>query len=144
MDELRLRLFEDDLPVPGYKTAGAAGFDLYTRVTMDIAPGAIAYVPLNVAIEPPKGFWIQLCARSSLHKRGLMMGNGVGILDQDFVGDTDEYKAILYNFSDAIVTIERGERLVQAVVLPLHQVKITQVSELGNDSRGGIGTTGRH
>lgn len=144
MDELRLRLFELDLPVPEYKTVGAAGFDLYTRLTMEIAPGAIAYVPLNVAIEPPKGFWIQLCARSSLHKRGLMMANSVGVMDQDFVGDKDEYKAILYNYSDTTVTIKRGERLANAVVLPLYQVKITQVDELGNEARGGIGTTGRH
>ena len=130
------------MPLPEYKTAGAAGFDLCARVTTEIAPGAVEMVPLNVAMQVPEGHWILFAARSSLQKRGLMMPNGVAIMDSDFTGDNDEYRAMLYNFSGQPVTVERGERLVQAVIMPLVRFPILSVAQLGNPDRGGFGTTG--
>ncbi len=83
-----------------------------------------------------------LAARSSLHKKGLMLANGVGIGDRDFAGDNDEYHAALYNFSDSPVAIERGERLVQGMFKAYAVAEWEEVDALKNPTRGKFGTTG--
>ncbi len=141
--KIRIKRFDTSIPLPEYKTDLAAGFDLAAREEHTIEPGAVGYVPLNVAIEVPATHWVLVAARSSLHKRGLIMANGIGVGDADFAGDTDEYRAILMNTSDQAVTIEKGERIVQALILAREQVTIEEAEHLGNPDRGGIGSTGR-
>ncbi len=140
--KLKIKLFDQSLPLPKYQTPGAAGLDLYARETMEIPAKEIAHIPLNVALELPKGHWSLIAARSSLHKKGLMMANGIGIGDEDYCGDEDEYHAALYNFSEQTVTVERGERLVQLLILPREAVAIEAVESLNNKNRGGFGSTG--
>lgn len=138
----RIRRIDKNLPLPEYRTSGAVAFDLAARVSSTILPGGFAYIPLNVAIEPPDGYMVFLAARSSLHKKGLMMINGVGIGDRDFCGNDDEYHAALYNFSHEPVSIERGERLVQGMLKPYERAEWDEVDDLENPTRGGFGTTG--
>lgn len=141
--KIRIKRFDKGIPLPEYKTKGAAAFDLSARMSVAIAPKTIAYIPLNVAIEPPEGHYVALFARSSLHKRGLMPANGVGVIDPDYSGDEDEYKAALYNLSEETVVIDRGERIMQAVIAPYTHAELEEVDHMGNGSRGGFGTTGR-
>jgi len=138
-----IKRFDLDLPLPEYKSSGAAGIDLYARLSITIAPHQVTRVPLNIALGLPPGYFALLTARSSLHKKGLMMANGVGIGDYDYRGDEDEYQAALYNFSDQPVTIERGERIVQLLILPIDRVQFTEKSSFSHPSRGGFGTTGK-
>lgn len=140
--KLKIKRFDQDLPLPEYKTDQAAALDLYARVDTVISPGKIGYAPLNIALELPKGHWALLAARSSLHKKGLMMANGIGVGDEDYCGDNDEYRAILFNFTDQEVVIKRGERIVQLIILSRKKVEIEGVIELGNKDRGGLGSTG--
>lgn len=140
---IRIKRIDKELPLPEYKTPGAAAFDLSARTTTTIAAKSTGYIPLNVCIEPPVGHFAQLVPRSSLHKRGLMPANGFGVIDADYSGNDDEYKAALYNFTDEAVTIERGERIMQIVIAPYERVDFTEVDDMGNDSRGGFGTTGK-
>lgn len=140
--KIRIRRIDKTLPLPEYKTAGAAGFDFTARVTIGIPPKSIAYVPLNVAIGHPKNHMLLMAARSSLHKKGVMMANGVGIGDEDFSGNNDEYRAALYNFTDTPVTIERGERIVQGIFKEIARAEWEEVESLESPSRGGFGTTG--
>ena len=83
-----------------------------------------------------------MAARSSLHKRGLMLANGIGIGDEDFAGDNDEYQAALYNFTDVPVEVKRGDRIVQIIVLPFDRVEWEEVNSHGGRDRGGFGSTG--
>ena len=140
--KIRIKRFDKELPLPEYKTDGAAAMDCYAREDATIDADSLGYVPLNVAIEPPRGHFVFVAARSSLHKRGLFLANSVGIGDEDFSGDEDEYKAALYNFTDTPVEIKRGERLIQIMVLPFDRVEWEEVASLDNESRGGYGTTG--
>jgi len=139
---MKIKLFDTTMPLPKYQTAGAAGFDLYARETVEIPAREVRRVPLNVAIELPEGYWALMAARSSLHKKGVQLVNGIGVGDLDFRGDQDEYQAALLNFTDKTQIIERGERLVQMIILPYKQVELEQVNSLGNDDRGGFGSTG--
>lgn len=140
--EIAVRRFDKELALPEYKTGGAAAMDCLVREGVEIPPKEVAMVMLNIALKPPRGHFVVLAARSSLYKRGLMMANGIGIGDEDFAGDNDEYRAALYNFSDESVRIKRGERLVQMMVLPVDRVVWKEVETLGTPDRGGFGTTG--
>ncbi len=141
--KVRIRRFDKSLPLPEYKTKGAAGFDFMARVSMTIHPKGIVRVPLNIALEPPKGYFLMVAARGSLPKKGLMLANSIGVGDEDFSGNTDEYWATLYNFTDQPVFVEKGERLCQGIFKKYDKAEWEEVEDLGNPSRGGFGTTGR-
>ena len=140
--KVRIKRIDKSLPLPEYKTKGAAAFDLASRISVTIAPKEIIRVPLNVVIEPPEGYMVMLAARSSLHKRGLMLAHSVGIADNDYCGDGDEYIIPLYNFTNEAVTIPRGERIVQGILKKYDKADWEEVAEMGNKTRGGLGSTG--
>jgi dUTP pyrophosphatase len=139
---IKIKRFDKSLPLPEYKTEGAACMDLYTREDTVIPSQSFGRVPLNVAIEIPKGTFVLLVARSSAHKLGLLPSNGVGIGDEDFKGDNDEYNFLVYNVTDKDVIVEKGSRIAQMMVLDVKKVDIEEVEELGNKDRGGVGSTG--
>lgn len=141
---IKIKRFDKEIPLPESKTEGAAAFDLHARITVEIQPRSIGYVPLNVAIEVPKDYFLLLAARSSTHKKGLWMANGIGIMDPDFSGDEDEYKAIYYNFTDKSVVVEKGERIAQGLIIKREVVTWQEVDKMENKTRGGFGTTGTH
>ncbi len=140
--------FDTTLPKPEYKTPGAAALDLYARAEVVIPAHTVGYVPLNVALQLPENHWALLSARSSLHKRGLMLANGIGVGDYDYRGPNDEYLAALYNFTDTAVTVEKGERIVQLIVMHREPVQLQVVEDFDikdptTKDRGGFGSTGR-
>lgn len=140
---VHIKRFDASLPLPAYQSAKAAAFDLYARQDAVIEPRTVALVPLNIAIQPPANHWVLLAARSSLFKKGLMLANGIGVGDEDYAGDEDEYKAALFNFTDQPVTIKKGDRLVQALILPRQKMELKEVTTLAAKSRGGFGSTGQ-
>lgn len=141
--DIPIRRIDKEIPLPSYGTAKAAAADCYVREEVTIPAKSVGYAKLNIAVKPPPGHFFILAARSSLHKRGLMFANGVGIMDEDYCGDEDEYGAILYNFTDAPVTVARGDRIAQIVLMPYTQVSWREVDSLDTPSRGGLGTTGQ-
>lgn len=140
--KVKVKRFDSEIPLPEYKTAGAAAFDFHARREIVIPPHEIGYVPLNVALEVPKDCFLMLVARSSTHKRGLWMANGIGVIDADFSGNEDEIRAAYYNFTDTSVTIEKGERIAQGVIMKRDIVTWHEVENMENKTRGGFGTTG--
>ena len=140
---IKIKRFDKNIPLPEYKTVGAAGLDMIARETVEIPARSLGYVPLNVAIEPPVGYFMMLVARSSTHKKGLWMANGIGIMDPDYSGNEDEYKAVYYNFTDAPVKVEKGERIAQVVCVKMETPVIQEVDTMPNKTRGGFGTTGK-
>ncbi len=140
---LRMKLFDKNLPVPEYKSEGAAAVDLYARVETRIPAKSIGYIPLNIALQLPENHWAFISARSSLHKRGLMIANGVGVGDYDYRGPNDEYLAAVYNFTDTEVMIEKAERVAQLIVMSREPVEIELAADFDAPDRGGFGSTGK-
>ncbi|HEY4032538.1 MAG TPA: dUTP diphosphatase [Ktedonobacteraceae bacterium] len=130
------------LPLPAYATAGSVGFDLICRVDTEVAPGRLARIPGNVIVETPPGYMLLLTMRSSTAKRkGLLIPNGVGVIDQDYCGEGDELMVSVYNFRDEVVTVLRGERIAQGIFVPIARVTWNEVEQVGY-GRGGFGSTG--
>jgi dUTP pyrophosphatase len=133
-----------DLPLPAYATADAAGFDLMAAVDapLRIAPGTHALVPTGLAIALPRGFEAQVRPRSGLAaKNGVTVLNSPGTIDADYRG---EIKVILINHGAEPFAIERGLRIAQMVVAPVTRIAWAEQAALDDTVRGvgGFGSTG--
>ncbi len=140
---LKIRRLDPTIPLPAYGTDEAAGFDLAAAHDVMIGPGQIALVRTGLVIEVPSGYFLAIFARSSTPlKRGLAVANGVGVIDPDYSGPNDEVMIQVLNFTKAEVTVRRGDRLAQAIVLPASRVSWDEVTEIRQVTRGGFGATG--
>ena len=140
---LKIRRLDATVPLPTYGTDEAAGFDLAAAHDLTIGPGQIALVRTGLVIEVPTGHCLAIFARSSTPlKRGLMVANGVGVIDPDYSGPNDEVMIQLLNVTKAEVSVKRGDRLAQGIVLPAPRVTWHEVSEIREVTRGGFGATG--
>jgi dUTP pyrophosphatase len=139
---VRIKRIDTALPLPTYATAGSVGFDLLCRETTEVAPHALARIPGNIIVQTPPGYMLLLTMRSSTAgRKGLLIPNGVGVIDQDYCGEGDELMISVYNFRDEPATVARGERIAQAIFVPVIQVTWNEVTEVGQ-GRGGFGSTG--
>jgi dUTP pyrophosphatase len=143
MPTVRITRLHPSVELPAYQTAGAAGFDLAASVTTTVAPGAVTLVPTGLVIEVPPGHFLGVFARSSTPiKRGLMVANGVGVVDSDYCGPSDEIKVQVYNFTAAPVTVNAGDRIAQGVIMPFVRAEWEERDAATGTSRGGFGSTG--
>jgi len=134
----------EDLPLPAYESAQAAGMDLRAAVTdtMVVAPGERAMVPTGIRIALPTGTEAQVRPRSGLAIRhGISMVNSPGTIDADYRG---EVKVLLINHGQEPFTIQRGDRIAQMVIAPVLQADWAIVEDLEATVRGdgGFGHTG--
>ena len=142
---VRIHRLDPEVPLPRYETAGAAGFDLSASADVVIPPGGLALVPTGLVIEVPHGHFLGIFARSSTPlKRGLMVANGVGVVDEDYCGPNDEVKIQVLNFTSAPVQVKKGDRLAQGLFIPIVRAEWHESDlDLREGSRGGFGATGR-
>ncbi len=140
---LRIKRLDSTIPLPTYGTDEAAGFDLAASHDLIIEPRQIALVRTGLVIEVPSGHCRAILARSTPPlKRGLMVANGVCIVDPDYSGPNDEVMIQLLNVTDAPVRVQRGDRLAQGIVLPAPRVTWQEVDSIRQATRGGFGATG--
>ena len=131
------------VPLPVYSTPGAAAFDLAAAETVDVPPGQIRLIGTGLVIGVPDGHFLAILARSSTPlKRGLVVANGVGVIDADYCGPNDEVKVQVLNVTPGTVTVTQGDRIAQAIVLAAPRVDFEEVQTTA-PSRGGFGSTGR-
>jgi dUTP pyrophosphatase len=140
---LKIKRLQSAIGLPEPATARAAGFDLAAATDLEIPPHSIRLVGTGLVIAVPDGYFLGIFARSSTPlKRGLMVANGVGVIDADYSGPDDEIKIQVLNITDAPVKVTRGDRLAQGIVLPCPTVEWEEVSEMTVQTRGGFGSTG--
>jgi dUTP pyrophosphatase len=141
--QVEITRIDPSLPLPGYGTEGAAGFDFYCRSETRVAPGSIALVPSNVIVRVPDSYVLIVALRSSTPRRkGLMMPNGIGVIDCDFCGPDDEIAIQVWNFGKDEVVVARGERIAQGLLVPVERCAWLEVDASERPTRGGFGSTG--
>jgi dUTP pyrophosphatase len=141
--KVRIHRLDPHVPLPAYHSAGAAAFDLIAREDTVVRPGEVRLVPTGLVVGLPAGHLLAIVARSSLPiRKGLMVANGVGIVDPDYSGPGDEVKVEVYNFTAADVRLARGERIAQGLVLACPRVEWEESAPGSSPSRGGFGATG--
>jgi dUTP pyrophosphatase len=132
----------EDLPLPAYETAGAAGLDLRAAAETVLKPGERALVPTGLAIALPESYEAQVRPRSGLAvKHGVTVLNAPGTIDCDYRG---EIKVPLINHGTEDFVIRRGDRIAQMVVAPVVQLAWSEADSLDTTVRGsgGFGSSG--
>ena len=136
------------LPLPSYRTEGAAGADLCAHLPpeqrpagLTLRPGERAAVPTGLRFAIPEGFEGQVRARSGIARQGLILPNAPGTIDADFRG---EVMVLILNAGDRAVTLAHGDRVAQLVVAPVLRAIFAMAEGLDNTARGsgGFGSTG--
>ena len=139
---LVLRL-DPGLPLPSRARRGDAGVDLFAATAVTLGPGERATVGTGVAVAIPAGHAGLVTPRSGLAQRhGLGIVNAPGVVDSGYRG---EIRVILVNHGSEAVTLDRGDRIAQLLVVPLAGGDLFEVEELPLSERGegGFGSTGR-
>lgn len=141
---IHIKRIDKTLPIPAYQTSGSVAFDVYARLDMTVPPMKPTIIPANIIVEVPEGFFLMLASRSSTPiKKGLMLANSIGVIDQDYCGDTDEIGVQVLNFTDTPVTVAKGERIAQAILVKIAIAEsFEEVDTMAKTSRGGFGSTG--
>lgn len=143
--KVKIKRIDKGLPLPVYETEGSVGFDLIAREDVRVHSGAIELVPANVIIEVPDGYMLMLASRSSTpKKKGVMQPHGVGIIDLDYCGPDDEIKIQVYNFTEEVTEIKRGDKIAQGVFVRVDKPNFEEVDHIDRATRGGFGSTGGH
>ncbi|HUU61126.1 MAG TPA: dUTP diphosphatase [Acidimicrobiia bacterium] len=138
-----VRRLDPGLPLPARAHPGDAGVDLYAAEAVTLAPGERATVGTGVAVAIPDGYAGLVAPRSGLAQRhGLGIVNAPGVVDAGYRG---EIRVILVNHGAEEVSLARGERIAQLLVVPVAVGEMPEVKELPPSERGagGFGSTGR-
>ena len=141
--ELPFKQLDPEAPLPTYARVGDAGLDLTSAVDVEVAPGERAMVPTGVAVAIPVGHAGLVLPRSGLASRlGLTLANAPGLIDSGYRGEVT--CAVVNLDREHGVSIRRGDRIAQLVVVPVPPVEPVWVDELPGSERGegGFGSTG--
>lgn len=141
METIKIKYLRDIQKIERFNTGDWV--DLRAAEDITMRAGEHKMIPLGVAMELPHGYEALVAPRSSTFKKyGIISANSLGIIDESFKGDGDEWHFLAYAVRDT--TIRKNERICQFRIIehqPLIQLK--EVQSLGNKDRGGIGSTGR-
>lgn len=142
---VKIKKIHPDAKVPVYGSKGAACFDLYAARIIDIADDIELTVTYGTGLqfEVPEGHVMMIYSRSGHgFKHGITLVNNTGVIDADYRGEVcvklRKTRIDMYGIPDV------GERIAQAMILPVEQVAFEEVDELSNTERGegGFGSTG--
>ncbi len=137
---VKVKLLHPEAKMPFYGSEEAAGFDLYALEEKTINPGETLLVRTGVALEIEKGYCWQFWDRSGMGAKGITCLAGLG--DSDYRG---EFKVVLHNTTKTSYKVEKGDRIVQVVPVPIVKASFEQVEELSPSKRGegGFHSTGK-
>lgn len=143
--EVKIKKNKNNAILPTKGSKEAAGFDLYACCDdiVIIEPHETEKISTGLIIQPPKGYFGAIVARSGLAtKNGLRPANCLGVCDEDYRG---EYIVALHNDTDYLQVVNPSDRIAQLIFMPYIDVTFYEVSELDATERGdgGFGSTGR-
>jgi dUTP pyrophosphatase len=113
------------------------------KMTIQVLPQFRTLIPTGLILDIPAKHVVKLHIRSSMAlKYGLMLANGVAVIDSDY---TDPLYIMLYNMCDTPINLYHGDRVAQAILEKTLSYKIEETStrpDQKTDRTGGLGSTG--
>lgn len=139
----KVKRMEEDIKLPERSTLNSAGYDFFAIENIIFNPKTITRVFTGVKCELMPNQVLILANRSSNpSKKGLVLLNGIGVIDADYYGNPDNDGEIafeFYNMLDEVVEIKKGEKLGQGLILKFDKVENDYTT---NIRRSGWGSTG--
>lgn len=116
--------------------------DLYAAEDISLEAGQSALIRLGVAMKLPEGYEAHLAPRSSTFKKwGVLVANSIGIIDESYCGNDDEWKLSVY--ATRTTTIAAGDKICQfRIIKKQPNIEFKTVTHLSDVNRGGFGSTG--
>lgn len=141
---LRVKKLHKDAIIPEYATYGAACFDLHaiSDGPVDLYENCSAQFKTGLSFEVPENHVMLVFSRSGHgFKSGVRLSNCTGVIDSDYRG---EVQVKLIKDTPGILSISNGDRIAQAMIIPVDKVDFEEVDELSDTIRGtgGFGSTG--
>ena len=138
--EIKIKYFTDIQPIE--KIEKGDFIDLRSAEDIDLDAGDFAIIKLGVGMKLPEGYEAHIVPRSSTYKKwGIIQTNSVGIVDNSYSGDNDQWMMPVLAMRDT--HISKNDRICQfRIVEKQPDVEFTVVEKLDDESRGGFGTTG--
>lgn len=144
MERIKIKYFSDEIERLTYIDGKSDWIDVRASEEVEMKAGDFKLIPLGIAMELPKGYEAHLVPRSSTFKTwGLIQANSMGVVDCSYCGDNDMWRMPVYATRDTVVHV--NDRIAQFRIME-NQPKIVfeEVEHLGNDDRGGFGSTGKN
>ncbi|MDK0980281.1 dUTP diphosphatase [Clostridium perfringens] len=129
--------------------------DVYANKDVFVKCGDRAMIPLGFALELPEGWEGHLAPRSSTFKTwGIIQTNSVGVVDDTYIGDNDQWHMPVYCLQGKDIEsengkevkgtwIRKGDKIGQFRIMEvMPEIQFEEVESFGNKDRGGFGTTG--
>ena len=141
---MKIKPLVKDFIIPEYKRELSGGMDIYLQQDVTLNVGSDNVINLGFAAEVPEGHIAMLLPRSSTGMKGIALRNTVGIIDADYRGEWIAH-ITLDSICDKPIAYKRGERILQAVIVPFNKVEIELSDTLSQTGRGdtGFGGTGK-
>ena len=138
-----IKYFEQDL-VPLKKISEGDWIDLRAAEDVELKAGEFRYIRLGVGMILPEGYEAHVAPRSSTFKNfGILVANSVGVVDNSYRGEADEWRTPAYAVRDTL--IRKNDRIVQfRIVEKQPDLEFVTVEHLKEESRGGFGSTGKN
>ena len=132
VDNMKIKLFNNNAIIPEYKTKGSAGADLAMPERKILMPNQTYFIPLGVGFQMNKGeFGLLVPRSSSVVKKGLEFQLSPAVIDSDYIGEVH----IVVRSKERVI-LEKGERIAQIIFQPYNQHKFNVVSNLSSTDRG--------
>jgi dUTP pyrophosphatase len=140
--EFGFKRLHPDAVMPKRATQGSSGMDLHALETVDIPPQSFGIImPTGLAVRLPPGTELQIRSRSGIARNTtLRISNAIGTVDSDY---TKEICILIDNLGNSTCRVNKGDRIAQAVVMPVLMLQPEEIFQLGDTERGGFGSTGR-
>ena len=142
METIKIKYFSEDIEKLRYIGGNSDWIDLRAAEDVTMKKWEFRLIRLGVAMELPKGYEAHVVPRSSTYKNfGLIQTNHMGVIDESYKGDADEWKWPALAMRDT--EVHAGDRLCQFRIMKHQpQINFIEVQTLENEDRGGFGTSG--
>lgn len=143
METLKIRYLSDKIEKLRFIDGKSDWIDLRSAEEVNMKAGEARLISLGIAVQLPKGYEAHVVPRSSTFKNfGLIQTNHMGVIDESYCGDHDEWKVPVMAVRDTCIHV--NDRICQFRIMK-HQpeLKFEEVEHLDGCERGGFGTTGK-
>lgn len=139
---IKIKYFDDEIDRITNHGGKGDWYDLRAAETVRLKAGEFKLIPLGVGMQLPKGYEANIVPRSSTFKNyGIIQTNHFGVIDNSYSGDNDQWMFPAYATRD--VVINKNERICQFRVNKVQpEFELIEVEHLGDNDRGGFGSTG--
>lgn len=140
---IKIKYLSKEIDKLDYIAGKSDWIDLRAAEEVELKEGEFKLIPLGIAMQLPKGYEALMAPRSSTLKNfGITQTNSIGVIDETYCGDNDQWYFPAEAKRDTVIHV--GDRICQFRIIEHQpQLHFEEVTSLGNEDRGGFGTTGK-